>query len=40
MRKIQWTIETGYCGADYEGEFEVDDDATDMEIQEYIEDEL
>lgn len=34
MRKIKWYLDTGYAGADYEGEFEVEDDATDKEIDE------
>lgn len=40
MKKIKYEISTGYCGADYRGEFEVEDDATDEEIEEMIEQEV
>lgn len=32
MRKIHATLETGFCGAFYEDDFEFDDDATEEEI--------
>ena len=34
MRKIKLWVETGYVGANYEEIIEVDDDATDEEIDE------
>lgn len=40
MRKIKWEISTGYYGADYRGEFEVEDNTTDKEIEEMIEQEV
>ena len=36
MRKIKWLCETGYAGCNHEGEIEVDDDATDKEIDEAV----
>lgn len=33
MRTIAWTLETGKCGCDLEGEAEVEDGATDVEIE-------
>ena len=36
MRKIKWLCETGYAGCNHEGEIEVDDDATDKEINEAV----
>lgn len=36
MRKIKWSIDTGYCGANYSDEFEVPDDYSDAEIEAII----
>ena len=36
MKKIKWILETGYAGIEHEGEFEVDDDVTDKEIDEMV----
>lgn len=33
MRTIKWHLETGMVGADREGEIEVEDSATDDEIE-------
>ena len=40
MRVIAWEIDTGFAGGIHEGEFEVDDDATDAEIDEMVQQEL
>ena len=32
MRNVLFTLETGFIGADWEEEFEFEDDATDEEI--------
>lgn len=40
MRTIKWTIDTGFVGARHKGSFEVEDDATDEEIDEMIREEV
>ncbi|MDD5353252.1 MAG: hypothetical protein PHS93_08850 [Candidatus Omnitrophica bacterium] len=35
MKKIRWYLNTGFAGATHEGEFEIEDDATNEEIDEY-----
>ena len=39
MRKIKWRLETGFAGCVHEGEFDVDDNSTDEEIEELARDE-
>ena len=39
MRKIKWIVTTGGATSEYSGEFEVDDNATDEEIEEMAKDE-
>lgn len=34
MRRIKWYLNTGFAGVSYSGEIEVDDNATDEEIEE------
>lgn len=36
MRKIKWHFDTGFAGCIHEGEFEVEDDATEEEIGEMV----
>ena len=36
MRKITWTLDTGFSGAKHEGELEVEDETTDDEIEELV----
>jgi hypothetical protein len=38
--KVKWKITTGYPGADHSGEWDVEDDTTDEEIDEMLQDEL
>ena len=38
--KIKWVCETGFANCVHEGEIEVDDDATDEEIDELVRDEV
>lgn len=38
MKKIKWWLETGFAGASYHGEFEVDDDTSADEIEEMAQD--
>lgn len=33
---IEWRMETGYVGAEHSGEIEIDDDATEEEIEEIV----
>lgn len=40
MRKIKWSLETGFAGCVHKGEFEVDDNATDEEIEELAREEV
>lgn len=40
MRKIKWLVETGFAGCEHAGEFEVDDDATEEEIDDMVRDEM
>ncbi len=40
MRTIEWTISTGFVGAEHKGEFEVPDDTDDEEIDEIIREEV
>lgn len=37
---IKWTCETGYANCTHEGEVEVDDNATDEEIDEIVREEV
>lgn len=39
MRKIKWHLTIGYPAADREGDFEVEDDASDEEIEKIARDE-
>lgn len=34
MRVVKWSLGTGFAGATHRGEFEVDGDTTDEEIEE------
>lgn len=36
MRKIKWYINTGFAQCKFEGEIEVNDNATDEEIEEIV----
>jgi len=36
MRIIEWKLNTGYAGVTHEGEIEVEDTATDAEIDEEV----
>jgi hypothetical protein len=38
MRTIKWVLDTGFATCRHEGEIEVEDDATDDEIQEAVND--
>jgi hypothetical protein len=38
MKTIKWHLSIGYAGTDQEDEFEVEDDATDEEIEEMAKD--
>jgi len=40
MRTIEWKLCTGYVGATHEGSFEVEDDATDKEIDDMVQEEV
>lgn len=40
MRKIKWQCDTGFAGCIHEDEFEVEDDATEEEINEMVEQEV
>lgn len=40
METIEWHIETGMQGAEWDGEIEVEDDATDDEIQDAVREEV
>lgn len=40
MQIIKWSLETNMNGADWDGEFEIEDDATDEEIDQYVRDEI
>ncbi len=37
---VKWKIGTGYPGANHEGEWEVEDDITDSELDEMMQDEM
>ncbi len=37
---VKWKIGTGYPGAGHEGEWEVDDDITDSDLDEMMQEEL
>jgi len=39
MRIIEWLLETGYAGVIHEGEIEVEDNATDDEIDAMVREE-
>jgi hypothetical protein len=36
MREIKWTLDTGFAGANHEGVIEVEDNATEEEIDEEV----
>lgn len=40
MKTVKWSIATEYVGADYYGEFEVEDYVDDDEIEELVEAEV
>ncbi len=40
MRTIEWSLETGQQGADWSGEIEVEDSATDDEIESLVREEV
>lgn len=40
MKTVKWSIGTGYVGADYHREFEVEDYVDDDEIEELVEAEV
>lgn len=40
MKKIEWYINTGFAGCTHEGEFEVEDNATDDEIEKLVKEEV
>jgi hypothetical protein len=40
MKKVMWRIDCGFVGAIHEGEFEVDDDATDREISDLVDEQV
>ena len=40
MKKIKWICETGFAGCVHEGEFEIDDDATEKEIGDAVLDDI
>lgn len=39
MRKIKWTLDVGFVGCVHEGEIEVEDDATEDDIEEEVKEE-
>ena len=39
MKKVKWWLETGFANSIHEGEFEVEDSATDEEIAEMAKEE-
>lgn len=39
MKTIKWCLHTGFAGVKHEGEFEVDDDTTDEEINKMVREE-
>jgi hypothetical protein len=40
MRVIKWYINTGFAGCKHEGEFEVDNETSDAEIDDMVNDEM
>lgn len=40
MKKVTWRVETGTCGCDLEGELELDDAATDEDIENAVQDDM
>lgn len=40
MRTIEWNLETGLQGADWSGEIEVEDNATDEQIDAMVREEV
>ena len=40
MKTIKWYLSIGLAGATQEGEFEIEDDATRQEIEEYAKDKV
>lgn len=39
-RRIEWSLETNMQGADWQGAFDVEDNATDEEINELVREEV
>lgn len=39
MKTVKWVLETGYRGCEHEGEIQVDDDATEDDIEELVKEE-
>lgn len=39
-KKIAWSLSIGLVGCKVTGEFEVDDDVTEVELEEYVRDEV
>ena len=40
MKKIKWAVSLDLVGCDRSGTFEIEDDATDEEIEEYVKEEM
>lgn len=40
MRKVKWHLSVGLVGCSQEGEFEIEDDCSDEEIEEAVKDEV
>ena len=40
MRRIHWLCETGFAGERHEGKIDVEDNATDEEIEEIVREEV
>jgi hypothetical protein len=40
MKKIEWSLSIGLVGCRLTGEFEVDDDVTEFELEEWVRDEV
>lgn len=40
MKKIKWYINTGFATASHKGEWEVEDDVTDEELNDMLRDEV
>ena len=40
MKTISWILNTGYIGCSHEGTFEIDENATEAEIEEAVKEEV